>query len=75
MKVQISDDGKNAIMQIIGQVIKARVDEFNNYKFVDVLEEIGSTGARVFIKIALDLFAETEVIGKSKNIEELIKEM
>ena len=36
MKVQINDDGKKAIMQIIGQVLKARQDELNSYKFVDV---------------------------------------
>ena len=75
MKVQVNDDVKKAIMQIIGQVIKAREDELNSYKFVDVLEEIGSTGARVFIKTALDLFSDAEIIGKSKDISELIKEM
>lgn len=75
MKVQINDDGKKAIMQIIGQVLKARQDELNSYKFVDVLEEIGSTGAWVFIRTALDLFADAEIIGKSKDISELIKEM
>ena len=46
MKVQINDDGKKAIMQIIGQVLKSRQDELNSYKFVDVLEEIGSTGGK-----------------------------
>ena len=75
MKVQINNDGKKAIMQIIGQVLKARQDELNSYKFVDVLEEIGSTGARVFIRTTLDLFADAEIIGKSKDISELIKEM
>ncbi len=75
MKVQINDDGKKAIMQIIGQVLKVRQDELNSYKFVDVLEEIGSTGARVFIRTALDLFADAEIIEKSKDISELIKEM
>lgn len=75
MKVQESDDGKKAIMQIVGQVLKARQDELNSYKFVDVLEEIGSTGARVFIQTALDLFADVEIIGKSKDIAELLKEM
>ena len=75
MKVQINNDGKKAIMQIIGQVLKARQDELNSYQFVDVLEEIGSTGARVFIRTTLDLFADAEIIGKSKDISELIKEM
>lgn len=75
MKVQIDDERKKAIIHIIGQVIKARQDDLNNYKFVDVLEEIGATGARVFIKIALDIFNDSEVIGKSKNIADLIKEM
>ena len=50
MKVQINDDGKKAIMQIIGQVLKARKYQVMGHCLVNVLEEIGSTGARIFIK-------------------------
>lgn len=75
MKVKINDDGKKAIRQIVGQVLKARQVQVCNHCFLGVLEEIGSTGARLFIKTALDIFKEWEVIGENKKIAELIDEM
>ena len=75
MKVQINDDGKKAIMQIIGQVLKARKHQVMGHCLVNVLEEIGSTGARIFIKTALDILKGWEFIDENKKIAELIDEM
>ena len=75
MKVQIDDDGKKAIMQIVKQVLQARKYQVMGHCLVNVLEEIGSTGARIFIKTALDILKEWEFIDENKKIAELIDEM
>ena len=75
MEVQIYDDGKKAIMQIVRQVLKARKYQVMGNRLVNVLEEIGSTGARIFIKTALDILKGWGFIDENKKIVELIDEM
>lgn len=74
MKVEIDKKCKEEILGVIKQVLDAKKEEVNEGKFVEVLQEIGATGARVFIKEALELFNGV-VISGTKNIAELIDEL
>ncbi len=71
MKVQIDDDGKKAIMQIVKQVLKARKYQVMGHCLVIVLEEIGSTGARIFIKTALDILKGWDLSMKTRKLQNL----
>ena len=41
---------------MIYPIFYKQAENINNNNFIEPLEEIGSTGARVFIKVALDVF-------------------
>ena len=73
MQITLNKEQRQCIIDMIYPIFYKQAENINNNNFIEPLEEIGSTGARVFIKVALDVFKLAEIIGKSKiSLEEYI---
>lgn len=75
MQITLNKEQRQCIIDMIYPIFYKQAENINNNHFIEPLEEIGSTGARVFIKVALDVFKLAEIIGKSKDINELLNEL
>ena len=75
MKIEMTQELNEVITDIINDVFKEKEKELNKGEIINVLQEVGATGSRIFIKRALEILQLADVIEFPNDILKLLKQL